>query len=113
MNESQVFTNALQLGGPAERAAYLDAACAGDPQFRAAVEDLLRAQASDPGFLEQPAGSLTGTANDRPAAVGPATDRAGLVLAGRYKLLEEIGEGGMGTVWMAQQIEPVKRVVAL
>ena len=41
------------------------------------------------------------------------TERPGLDLAGRYKLLEEIGEGGMGTVWMAEQREPVKRLVAL
>jgi WD40 repeat protein/serine/threonine protein kinase/tetratricopeptide (TPR) repeat protein len=115
VNESQIFTNALNVADPAERAAYLNAACAGAPELRTAVEALLRAQASDPGFLEQPAASLADTA-DGPAATAtaaPPAERPGLVLAGRYKLLEEVGEGGMGTVWMAQQQEPVKRLVAV
>ena len=111
MNESQVFTNALKLASPAERAAYLDAACANDPPLRAAVEALLRAQAAHPDFLEQPAGSLSETAETVTAVT--ATGLAGVVLGGRFKLLEEIGEGGMGTVWMAQQTEPVKRTVAI
>jgi hypothetical protein len=99
----------------------LDQACAGNPQLRADVEALLHAQASDPDFLEQPAGPLGPTA-DLPASAGhslenrpgpAATEQGGVVLAGRYKLLEAIGEGGMGAVWMAQQQEPVKRLVAL
>src|SRR3954462_5438431 len=96
VNESQVFTHVLTLASPAEREAYLNAACAGDPALRAAIEDLLRVQASDPGFLEQPAASLSGTADapaaaDRPTATaeGPM-DQAGAVLAGRYKLLQQI-----------------------
>ena len=100
VNESQVFANALKLATPAERAAYLDGACAGNPQLRADVEALLRAQASDPDFLDQPPGSLGETA-DAPAAGSAirtrepnAADQPGVVLAGRYKLLERIGEGG-------------------
>jgi tetratricopeptide (TPR) repeat protein len=121
VNESQAFANALKLATPAERAAYLDAACAGNPLLRAGVEALLRAHASDPGFLEQPAGPLGGTVDELPEAGPPngplpqpgGTEQPGVVLAGRYKLLEQIGEGGMGTVWMAQQTEPVRRLVAL
>jgi eukaryotic-like serine/threonine-protein kinase len=118
VNESEVFTNALMFATPAEQAAYVDEACRGDLRLRAAVEALLRARASDPDFLEQPAGSLIGTTGaavaDRATATAPLTaSEPGAVLAGRYKLLEMIGEGGMGTVWMAQQQEPVRRTVAV
>jgi serine/threonine protein kinase/tetratricopeptide (TPR) repeat protein len=108
VNESRIFTNALKLGTAAERAAFLDRACAGDPGLRVAVEELLRARDSDPDFLE-PGQSSTGT----PTVAPPSTERPGVVLAGRYKLVEEIGEGGMGTVWLAQQTEPVRRTVAV
>jgi serine/threonine protein kinase/tetratricopeptide (TPR) repeat protein len=120
VNESQVFTNALKLATPAERAAYLDEVCAGNAELRAGVEALLHAHADDPGFLEQPAGSLWGTV-DRPAA--PAleqrlakagiAEQPGTVLGDRYKLLQPIGEGGMGDVWLAEQMQPVQRKVAL
>jgi tetratricopeptide (TPR) repeat protein/serine/threonine protein kinase len=119
MNESQVFRNALQRATPAERAAYLDEACAGDPALRAAVDALLRAHDRAPDFLEQPLSALAGTV-DGPAAakaaVGASAGRAvrpGAVLGGRYKLLQEIGAGGMGAVWLAEQQEPVRRQVAL
>src|ERR687885_611313 len=82
--------------------ALLDEACGGDAELRARVGRLLHAH--------QAIGSIHG------AAVAPApalAERVGAVLAGRYKLLEEIGEGGMGTVWLAQQQEPVRRTVAV
>jgi serine/threonine protein kinase/WD40 repeat protein len=114
VNESQVFDDALKLATPAERAAYLDAACAGNRQLRADVEALLQAHASDPGFLERPAGSIRGTIDPSAStAPPPSSEAVGLVIAGKYKLVEPIGEGGMGTVYMARQTEPVRRLVAL
>jgi tetratricopeptide (TPR) repeat protein len=99
--EESLFADALEKP-PQERAAFLDAACAGDPILRKNVESLLSAY--DAGqFLERPAAS---------AAEPTIAEQPGTVL-GPYKLVEQIGEGGMGTVWMAQQIEPVKRLVAL
>src|SRR5580704_11093817 len=94
-----IFLAAAEQATPADRAAYLGAACAGNPAVRQRVEALLRAH-------DQPGGDPAGTSTD-------PSDPPGTVIAGRYKLLEEIGEGGMGTVWMAEQTEPVKRLVAL
>jgi serine/threonine protein kinase len=91
-----------------EQQAFLEEACAGDTELRLRVERLLEAHLR-PDSLSEPAapGSAT-SAYDPPAGV-----EAGTVIAGRYKLLEEIGEGGMGTVWMAEQTEPVQRRVAV
>ena len=106
-----IFDRAAELDAPADREAYLDAACAGSPDARREVDALLRAAGAAGNFLARPA---------VPPAVLPSTDpnrpgpeAAGAVLAGRYKLLQPIGEGGMGSVWMAQQTEPVRRLVAL
>jgi serine/threonine protein kinase/tetratricopeptide (TPR) repeat protein len=105
MNESQIFTRALQFATPAERVAFLDAVCAKNPRLRADVEALLQAHASNPGFLEAPALAVT-------SALPTPTDRTGAVI-GPYKLLQPIGEGGMGAVYLAEQTHPVQRKVAL
>ena len=106
MDEASIFLEALSKPSPGERAAFLDQACGGNDELRRSVELLLRAHDKAGGFLaESPAAA--GVTVDRPVGEGPGT------VIGPYKLLQQIGEGGMGTVWMAQQHEPVRRVVAL
>ncbi|HKA54137.1 MAG TPA: serine/threonine-protein kinase, partial [Candidatus Binatia bacterium] len=107
MSEQALFLAALEKYSPAERQAFLDEACGQDAALRARVEQLLEADARAPGLLVHGPHPQEATA-DYPAPTAPGT-----VIAGRYKLLEEIGEGGMGTVWVAEQTEPVRRKVAL
>ena len=105
--EREIFLAALERPLPGERAAFLDAACGNDAPLRARVESLLRHHSED-GFLEEPAADL----QSMPVPEPLACESIGAVI-GRYKLLQKIGEGGMGVVYMAQQEEPVRRRVAL
>ncbi len=143
-----VFAEALERTDPAERAAYLDAACGDDAPLRLRVEALLAAHDGAGRFLEADAtaaverdlastqqatgaGAPEGTPpselvtgehrpdGDDPTLAGtppagrPVAFVPGRVIAGRYTLLEVLGEGGMGTVYRAEQSQPVKRQVAL
>src|SRR5947208_2890228 len=114
MTERELFLQALEIKEPAERAAFVEHACADKPDLRRHVNQLLKAHEFAGQFLDQPhpvaaAGEHTGAyVSDSRAA-----ETAGIVIAGRYKLLQCIGEGGMGSVWMADQLEPVKRRVAV
>src|SRR5262245_15414551 len=115
MNERDLFMAALQIEDAAERSTYLDRACAGETALRQRVEALLAAFEQAGSFMQQPAGDPRATSDVPPPGPSSGSDPAegpGTVI-GPYKLIEQIGEGGMGTVWMAQQTEPVKRLVAL
>jgi WD40 repeat protein len=106
---NDLFLAAIEIRSDEERARYLDGACGADADLRASVETLLKAHRSDAGFLDAPpVGAETRLAID-PAVVftTPGT------LIGRYKILEPIGEGGYGTVFMAEQTTPLHRKVAL
>src|SRR5262245_24806215 len=111
MSEETIFHEALARPTPEERAAFLDQACTGQPELRAAVEALLAAH--------ERSGDLFATAAvplPEPAATREHVSRdlaAGMVIGERYKLGEKIGEGGMGEVWVAKQEQPIKRKVAL
>jgi eukaryotic-like serine/threonine-protein kinase len=107
MNEREIFVAALQKSDPTVRAAYLAEACSDDAALRERVESLLREQDQLGSFLES-RDLGPGATVDRP----PATECPGTVI-GPYKLLQQIGEGGMGTVFMAEQTHPVQRKVAL
>jgi eukaryotic-like serine/threonine-protein kinase len=115
MTEEILFDQALQLP-VSERVAFLDRECQ-DPGLKARVLALLAADVASQSPLDA-LGEQTRMIGD-PAATGlfrpaPKSEEAeGVVIAGRYKLRQQIGEGGMGTVWMADQTEPVKRKVAV
>ena len=106
MDEASIFLEALQQSTPEQRGAYLDRACAGNDAQRRSVEMLLKAHAKAGEFLNQPAAEPIAT-RDAPMAEGSAT------VIGPYKLMELIGEGGMGLVFVAEQQHPVRRKVAL
>ena len=103
-----IFGKAVELTSPADRAAYLDEACGTDPTLRAEVEGLLKALEGAGQFMKR-----SPTYDPATGTTGPPTAEALGTVIGPYKLLQQIGEGGMGTVYMAEQTHPVQRKVAL
>jgi serine/threonine protein kinase len=106
MNERDIFIAALQKEAQADRQAYLDEACKGDDNLRRGIEELLEVHGRAGRFLESPVADLACAVDD------PLTAHQGTAI-GPYKLLEQIGEGGFGVVYMAEQQQPVRRKVAV
>jgi serine/threonine protein kinase/Flp pilus assembly protein TadD len=105
-SEQSIFLHAVGLASPADRAAYLEDVCRDHPRLRLELDALLAAHDRLGAELPPSGPELPRTIDE------PTTERPGTVI-GPYKLVEQIGEGGMGTVYIAQQTAPVKRVVAI
>jgi eukaryotic-like serine/threonine-protein kinase len=106
MTEATIFAAALDKATDEERAAYLAEACAGDEKLRRRVEALLRAHAASDDLFDPPATAVATT------GYAPMTERPGTRI-GPYRLMQQIGEGGFGLVFVAEQQQPVRRKVAL
>ncbi|MEX2310371.1 MAG: serine/threonine protein kinase, partial [Pirellulales bacterium] len=96
-----IFLSAAEIAGPEERSAFVESQCAGNDLLRGEVEELLRHQQSLGSFLESPPADFAVTTDSPPIAERPGT------VIGPYKLLQQIGEGGMGVVFMAEQTHPL------
>jgi eukaryotic-like serine/threonine-protein kinase len=101
-----ILAAAVEIGSDAQRREFIERECAGNADLKRRVEEMVDNHFRAGSFLESPAGGAQPTI-DHPVSEGPGT------LIGPYKLLEQIGEGGFGVVFMAEQTEPVRRKVAL
>ena len=110
-SEEVLFREALRRTPGSEREAFLGRACEGNPALRDRLEALLQAQGSPDPFLEPPVINFPGEPMPLPPLDMPL-ERPGSSI-GRYTLLEEIGEGAFGVVYLAEQTAPVRRKVAL
>src|SRR5262245_44563047 len=104
-DEEAIFDQACQRARGQERAIFVEQDCAGNEPLKRRVLELLAAHDASSGPLDAPPPGLNVTQDSSPARPGTQI--------GPYKLIEHIGDGGMGTVWMAQQAEPVRRLVAV
>jgi len=109
--EAALFREAPQRAKGVEREAFLNQACAGNENLRSRLEALLQAE-ERANQTEEARATISTYTKDLPASTPEATEQAGDRI-GHYKLLQQIGEGGCGVVYMAEQEEPVKRRVAL
>ena len=106
LDERSIFLRAVELTSADDRSSFLDEACGDDRRLRRDVEALLLAHEGSCGWLDAPE-SIPPTSARHSMAEAPET------VIGPYRLLEEIGEGGMGVVYMAEQTAPVRRKIAL
>ncbi len=101
-----IFCTAIEIESAHDRESYIERSCGDDSELKRQVERLLRAHFDGGSLLDSPAQDVGVTLDQ------PITESLGTVI-GPYKLLQEIGDGGMGVVYMAEQTEPVERRVAL
>lgn len=114
MNERSIFQQALDIPELDARQRFLDEACQGDADLRQRLSGLLQAHQLVSSFLEHPPIDATSPFTPSPSIPAPTTVLvSGGTFASRFKLRERLGEGGMGTVYVADQLEPVQRRVAL
>ena len=106
-DDERIFHIARLLPSGNAREDYLDQICAGDQALRERVEALLEVHEQEQGFLESARPEIAPTVEQKPITEAPGQE------IGRYKLLQKIGEGGFGVVFMAEQVRPVRRKVAL
>jgi serine/threonine protein kinase len=110
MNESTIFEQALEKSPGTEREQFLAEACGDDAELRQRIDTLLLAHENPGSFLDAPAERFIG--GELSETILVEVERSGNTI-GPYKLLQQIGEGGMGVVFLAEQTEPIKRRVAL